>query len=259
MNSSVSMRSTTSESDAMLTASFNPRLCHDCQYLNNPSTTASHIGGYGSSGPSADLEALSQNLACIVCQAISKAVQTIPNSSRVSKHLAASRILVRNNGPSFLDDQYHSTPEKRIDTRDPTRLFIRAIMNISIIVPSGVASALASESELSSIEGLSVPRELDMLVPHNTEPDLDKLEEFYVTPQYCLEYSPEDRPELVRIEPWEVAYFDFSLLRGWVRDCEIFHGYPCNSFTASDTQTCKHSLSSSIVSCEASHKHHTAH
>jgi hypothetical protein len=63
-----------------------------------------------------------------------------------------------------------------------------------------------------------------------------------MTPQYRLVYSPRDQPKLVGLEPWVVPYFDISLLRSWVRDCEAFHGDQCTSSLPSDTQTCKFSL-----------------
>ncbi len=186
-----------------------------------------------------DLEELSQKSTCLICQAISKAVESYRKDLHVLKDLPASRIFVRNDGPSFLDNDYHFSPEIRYDIRDPSKLIIRAIMNLSITVPPETASGSDYESGLI-VARPRLPNQKDASSPPDCdEPNFDEFQEIRVTPQYCLIYSPGERSELLGIEPWEVPYFDISLLLSWVRDCEIFHGDQCTDFVMSDIETCE--------------------
>jgi hypothetical protein len=53
------------------------------------------------------------------------------------------------------------------------------------------------------------------------------LSSFIMTPQFCLRYSTGDSPHLSSIEPWEVPFFDLSLVRTWFQGCEDVHGSQC--------------------------------
>ncbi len=239
MDSSELIEPTTIQSDAVRTATFNPLLCQQCQYLNDPSTTASHNSAYPSTSSPVDLGELLQKVDCIVCQAISRAVEAQRKGFRNLRDLPASRIFVRNDGPSFLENRYDFTPDDRYDTHDPRKLVIRAIMNLTITVPPETPSESACVSGHLVAAPFLPDQDFESSVPGYTEPSLEEFREYRVTPQYSLVYSPGGQSDLVRIEPWEVPYFDIALLRSWVRDCEMFHGDQCTRFLASDMQICE--------------------
>lgn len=182
MDSSALMEPITGQSDAVRTATFSPLLCQECRYLNDPSTTTSHISGDASMSSPTDLEGLSQKSNCIVCQVVSKKVEARRKGFHILKYLPASRIFVRNNGLSILGDRYHFTPDNRYDTRDPREVVIRAIMDLSITVSPKTTSESACESELL-VMAPSLPNHgLDSSVPDYTEPSLNEFREFRVRP-----------------------------------------------------------------------------
>ena len=48
-----------------------------------------------------------------------------------------------------------------------------------------------------------------------------------MNPQISLHYSSGDGARLIEIEPWEVSFFDVSLMKTWLRGCEDLHGNQC--------------------------------
>jgi hypothetical protein len=95
MNSSVLMESINGQSDVVRTATFNPLLCQECQYLNDLSAIASGIiapvrGADAGKSSSTDLEELSQKLNCIVCHAVLEAIDAHRKVFRILQGLPAS-------------------------------------------------------------------------------------------------------------------------------------------------------------------------
>jgi hypothetical protein len=197
----------------------NPHLCQECQYLNDPLATVDYIGPYVNGHP-VDLQSLSRRQNCIMCRAVFVAVDGFRQGVASLKELPLHRILVKNNGLRFLDDESIFTPMQRIDMRNPTRKVIRLIMNLHI------GSRTDSKSFCMHPELSALPESLQTLPGH-----------FDIPPQFCLVYSQGPQSELVSIEPWEVPYFDVSLLRDWLRDCENLHQGQCVAFQVNPAET----------------------
>lgn len=184
------------DDDKQRNRTINPLLCKQCQPWDD-------VWGFGPQrGPHSNLEDLSSNTCCMICQAISKAVNSRLKESQSHEQWPETSVVVRNDGPFFLDTGYYPAYHpSREDSTDPTRTAIRLIMNLQI----GVLS-----------KDQSVPEDID-----NTASSIA------MTPQFCLYYSTGESPCFTHIEPWEVPFFDVPLLRTWLRGCETVHGSQC--------------------------------
>ncbi|KAF8856756.1 hypothetical protein BDZ45DRAFT_745076 [Acephala macrosclerotiorum] len=48
-----------------------------------------------------------------------------------------------------------------------------------------------------------------------------------MTPQFCLNFSKFLFQHLIDVEPWEIPFFDVTLLKLWIRGCDSIHGTKC--------------------------------
>lgn len=185
----------------------NQQLCKRCQPFddlvsisagNNPLRLGCPIAGSVDSS----LRAIS-NTHCLVCQALSAAVGArLAHEKRTSNpQLNTDDVLVRNYGPYFLHSGHHDSASGdggsgawMVDWSDPSCSRLRLIVRLDIICSAG-----------------------EVLVP------------FYMTPQLCLRHSRTKPTALVGVEPWEVPYFDTTLLRRWIDTCDGIHGHRQNA------------------------------
>jgi len=182
---------------------INPRLCSRCQVWDDVWSWPYERYAYVS------LEELSQNSHCIICQAVATVGDTRRRESDSLQHLPPSRILLRSNGPYFLDrgpgwgnPEPYRKAAHRIHSTDATKLAIKLLIHLDIIIHNPDSG---------------LPDDLSTATPT-----------LVVTPQFCLWYSTvEELPHLISIEPWEVDFFDVSLLKTWIKGCEKAHGQEC--------------------------------
>ncbi|KAM0420898.1 hypothetical protein ACHAPT_011287 [Fusarium lateritium] len=187
---------------AAATRSTNPLLCDKCQIWDNVDSYA-EWWDY-------DYEAfvllqdVPDSIQCIICKAAMAAVAARTSQMSIP---STSRVLFRNDGPYFLDydtGDPSNAISHRIDTSDPAESVVRLLMGLVIklesMIPTAPTKAGAEDAELR------------------------------VTPQFCLRYQNSGtHTSLKSVEPWEVPFFDVSLLKQWVRGCTKLHGAECKS------------------------------
>lgn len=157
-----------------------------------------------SQGTDISLEEMLIRKHCIICDAITKAVLTLKESKSVAiRTWSSSRVLVRNQGPFFLDYGAfeEDIPIHRVDVSNPTVKTIRLLISLELRFQSdgGQDSSDQAETELMKF-----------------------------TPQFCLRYSVGQDPRLRSIKPWEVPYFNVPLLKKWTGGCEEVHRGLCD-------------------------------
>ena len=176
--------------------SINQLLCGQCQPWDNPWGFEPQIGAYSNLGE------LSSNADCMICQVMVKVVNSRLKESELLEQWPTTRVFIRNDGPFFLDTGYYPAYHpSREHLADPTKTAIRLVMSLHV----------------------------SMLLEDQRPPEdiYNAASSITLTPQFCLYYSTGAAPCLVCIEPWEVPFFDISLLRTWLQGCESVHGSQC--------------------------------
>lgn len=185
-----------SDDDKQPNSIINPLLCKQCQPWDNP------WGFEPRRGPYSNLGELFSNADCVISQAILKAVNSRLKESESFEQWPITRVFVRNDGPFFLDTGYYPAYHpSREDLTDPAKTAIRLVMNLQV-------SMLLKDQRS--------PEDINNAASSIT-----------MTPQFCLYYSTSAAPHFASIEPWEVPFFDISLLRTWLQGCERVHGSQC--------------------------------
>ncbi|KAF3767467.1 hypothetical protein M406DRAFT_69611 [Cryphonectria parasitica EP155] len=183
----------------------NQQLCERCRPWDDLVSISSGINplrlGYPIAGSvDSTLQSMLSNTHCLVCQALSKAIQTrLAHEQRTDPNLNVHDVLILNYGPYFLHSGCHeqASPDNgsggswMVDWSDPTCTRLRLIIKLDIFCSRGD----------------------DMLAP------------LYMTPQFCLRHARSKPTMLIGVDPWEVPYFDTSLLRSWIHTCDGIHGH----------------------------------
>jgi hypothetical protein len=177
----------------------NSFLCPGCQIWND-------VWGFKPErGEFLSLSKISRNTNCLICQSIAAAVNIRRGESESLKEHPESRVLVCNNGPFFLDEGYYPAQHPtRIYSSSSAETIIRLIMSLEL---------RALSEDLKSSEEGEVMKKTSQSIS--------------MTPQFSLHYSSGDGGRLIGIEPWEVSFFDVSLMKTWLRGCEDLHGNQC--------------------------------
>jgi hypothetical protein len=204
--------------------SANPLLCERCQAWDDV------LNFEPLKGDNLRLVELSSNKDCLICSAIAAAVDARREESDSMRTWPASRIVVRNDGPYFLDAG-HFDPDNpyRIDLSDPNQAAIRLLMKLAISFLDEAKSTDSIESTAES-DNFEPTNEVYYTYGIGSIDDSKQVaSSFDMTPQFCLRYSTgdHDSPHLSSIEPWEVPLFDISLVRTWLQGCEDVHGSNC--------------------------------
>ncbi|KAK3328252.1 heterokaryon incompatibility protein-domain-containing protein [Cercophora scortea] len=196
----------------------NPLLCQRCQSWNNIETVVQHGSTLANIR---SLEQLAYNAHCLLCRALVSAVETRRSASQPeltntsSSSWPAAQILVRNHGPFFLDNGIHhhhptAHTSARIDNSEVIQTTVRLLISLEI-------SFVPEVSMRDWVDGAAVTT---LAASH-----------ICITPQFALRFSgvqgSPGPPQLISIEPWEVPFFDISLLRTWLRGCEEVHHREC--------------------------------
>ncbi|KAF7561008.1 hypothetical protein G7046_g3144 [Stylonectria norvegica] len=162
-----------------------------CQQWNNLWTMEDTRGDYVS------LEEVSKNSSCLICHVMAETVELRCKDSEVSRAWPRTRLLVRDNGPFFLDSgeilPLSTDPPHRTDLSDPAFKAVRLLMYL----------AVALSLENGRIQGV----------------DQKETILFEMTPQFCLYYSPGEPSQLNKIEPWKTSFFNTTLLKTWIGGC----------------------------------------
>jgi hypothetical protein len=96
----------------------------------------------------------------------------------------------------------------RIDSSDPLEVVIRLIRSLQVSFERGPEDAFSD------------------------------IKDFGLTPQFCLHYPKYNHPHLTSIDPWEVAFFDVSMLKVWLQHCVEVHGSQCVGTVTDRTCEC---------------------
>ncbi|KAK4197348.1 heterokaryon incompatibility protein-domain-containing protein [Triangularia verruculosa] len=181
----------------------NPNLCERCRGWDGLWHWPHERQDYVS------LEELSQNSHCIMCQAIAIVGDTRRRESESLQLFPPSQILIRNDGPYFLDRgpgsgsrEPYLEAQHRIHSSDATTLAINILIYLQFAVQSGNLEPLRGISQADS--------------------------HFAISPQFRVHYSKGERPRILGIKPWEARFFDVSLLKTWIKGCETVHGSSCS-------------------------------
>lgn len=186
----------------MVKAIRNPKLCGDCQPWNDIRSVVSSFPRRD--GHTTELKAASANLYCVLCQAIAHAVRTRLSGPDLHDH-AQDNATIKVKGPCFFDtgiwppDSHEKYISNRIDYTNPSEMVVRLLIRLHI--HGWDKEKTVGNSWLS--------------------------DDFSMTPQLLIRYSARDVPQLVSVEPWEVRFFDVSLVREWLHDCSGRHGTRC--------------------------------
>ena len=185
--------------DLSLENAPNPLLCNDCQLWDDLQRFEP------SQGADISLEKMMTRKGCIVCDVLMKVVTTRLKESPIPEHRTwpSSRISVRNQGPFYLDSGAYEEgiPAHRIDLSDPTAKIVRLLISLEVRLLFEVGQNPQSQAEPEKIE---------------------------LTPQFSLRYSMGEDSRLETIKPWDIPYFDVSLLKKWVKGCEEVHTGLCD-------------------------------
>lgn len=184
--------------DLALNTKPNPLLCDHCQLWDDLRRFEP------SQGTDISLEEILIRKHCIICDAVAKAVITIKESKSVAiRNWPSSRVLVRNQGPFFLDSGAfeEGIPAHRVDVSDPTVNLVRLLISLELRFQSDGGQDSSDQAEKEPLK---------------------------FTPQFCLRYSVGQDPRLRSIKPWEVPYFNVSLPKKWIGGCEEVHRGLCD-------------------------------
>lgn len=181
----------------------NQQLCERCRPWddlvsissgNNPLKLGNPIGGSVDSS----LHVLLTNTHCLICQALASTITArLAHEQRAEPQLNTHDVLVRNYGPYFLHSGYRDPSPAdsesgswMIDWSDPTCTRLRVIIKLDVFC--------STESSMPV---------------------------YYMTPQFCLRHSRSKPTTLVAVDPWEIPYFDTTLLRTWIDTCDGIHAH----------------------------------
>ncbi|CZR65787.1 uncharacterized protein PAC_15687 [Phialocephala subalpina] len=184
----------------------NPLLCQQCQVWDSVSNVVQPFHGFHDESTLAEL---SRKPNCLICRAIVAAVNTRCAESETPQALISSDILVTNDGPFFLDGgtqpRVSEHTASRIDSTHHKRAVIRLIIKLKV---HSLSKGPVNEDG-----------------PHETTLT------FAMTPQFYMQFSKgffQFRVQsLISVEPWEIPFFDVSLLKMWTRGCNSIHGTKC--------------------------------
>lgn len=185
----------------------NPLLCQRCQPWDNVWTWDNEPGR----DDARNLQELSRQTNCLMCCILTTVIKTRRSNSEILQKWPESKVSVRQRGPFFLDESVGPLESPtRVDSTDPSKTIIRLILELEI-------TFLSEESKLHEMSAEAQSKYSDQKA----------MSKITLTPQFCFHYSADVKPHLTGIEPWEIPFFDVSLLRTWLQGCEAVHGSSC--------------------------------
>ncbi|KAF4983713.1 hypothetical protein FZEAL_929 [Fusarium zealandicum] len=204
------MEKDTEDSKSTAPRPQNPLLCQKCQAWD--SIESYKDWWHYDSDDFIILGDLLNNTLCMICIAATWAVRARLEQIGTSP---ASRVWVRNDGPFFLDEDTGDLERSalhRIDSSNPEESIVRLLLALEVRIDP---------------ENATVP----------TKEEIER-SRFNMTPQFCLRYSiGKSTSHLASVDPWEVRYFDFSVLKQWIQGCSKLHGVECQKSTQTDANS----------------------
>ncbi|KAI1338760.1 HET-domain-containing protein [Xylariaceae sp. FL0016] len=182
---------------------------HRIDYPGVPSGERTTTTGYNIT-----VDQLERNRHCAVCAFVLEAFQLSSHELPSTNSWPAKRLLINVQGPFYLDLGFSS---RQPDLKDPRYISIKTLLRLNV-------EAIAEKRETND-EDETLPTDWSLSGPFSRPSDSEKLYE--ITPQLKMVYEAGAKPKLCKLEPWNVPYFDTSILRSWVQCCEQVHGVSC--------------------------------